>query len=398
VKTFQYVAADAAGKLLTGSASAASELALDRELEQKGLTLTRAKAVSAGRRGISARIRRDELIQLTTQLATITSAGVPIIDGLSGIGRRMQSTRSRELVKTLVEGLESGASLSQVMQPHARAFPDVYRASIRAGEASGALDQVLRRLASHLEWSRAMRATTMQALTYPAILLVAICGLIVVLLTFLLPRVLGLFPGGAEDLPAQTRLVVGVSDFVRSNGLLLLVGAMAAVAGWAAALRRPRSREALHRALLSVPQVGRVASQLATSKFASTASTLQSAGCDVFSVLEISASTCGNAALSAAFGRATERVRQGERISEAIEKEPLIDPLLVQLVEVGEKSGELDRCLETLVAHYDDEVPRSVKRMLTLLEPALLVGAGVVVAYILLAALLPVFQIYESIG
>ena len=156
-------------------------------------------------------------------------------------------------------------------------------------------------------------------------------------------------------------------------------------------------RSAFDRCLLSIPRLGRVARQIATSKFACTASILQSAGCDVFTMLDVSAAACGNSAMARALRTATERVRRGSLLSEALAEETLMDPLLVQLVSVGEKSGELDRCLERIVRHYDDEIPRSVKRMLSLLEPALLVSAGGIVAFILLAALLPMFQLMETI-
>ncbi|NUP97311.1 MAG: type II secretion system F family protein, partial [Planctomycetaceae bacterium] len=143
---------------------------------------------------------------------------------------------------------------------------------------------------------------------------------------------------------------------------------------------------------------GKVARQLATSRFSATAGLLQSAGCDVFTVLHVAGSTCGNASMGAAFERVCERVRRGQTITQALEHEPGMDPMLVQMVAVGEKSGELDHCLERLAAYYDEEVPRIVRRFLALLEPTLLVGAGVIVGFILLAALAPIFKLYETLG
>ncbi len=398
MKAFEYVAADPRGRRTSGTAWASGENELDSLLEAKGLVLTEAKVIADDRAVRRTRVKKAELINLTNQLATVTGAGVPLVEGLRGIGERLETEGGRRLVQEMVTGLEAGESLSNVMGSYPKAFPDVYRSSVAAGEEAGALERVLQRLASHLEWVRGMRATTVQALIYPVILCFAIFGLILVLLYFVLPRIVGMFPGGAEDLPAETRFVLAISNFLRDQWLPLLIGG--SLAGVAAVFgsRRPAGRRFLHRQLLRIPKLGTVASQIATSKFACTAGILQAAGCDVFTVLNVSSRCCGNAAMEAAFNRATERVKRGATISDALEQEPLMDSLLVQMVSVGERTGDLDRCLERLVKHYDDEVPRSVKRFLSLLEPALLLGAGGVVAFILLAALLPIFDLYESMG
>lgn len=396
MRTFEFVAVDASGAEVRATAFARSEIDLDRELEARHLTLLRAK-VAAGvldpaRRGL----KTDELIALTTQLAAVTGAGVPLVEGLEGIGRRLERASSRELVVEMVDALRQGDRLSTIVERYPRAFPVVYRASVAAGEASGALDSILLRLAKNLEWVRATKATAAQALVYPAMLLGAIFGLVVLLLYHVLPKIIAMFPGGRDALPAQTRFVMALSDFVRGNVVWLALGGALLVAGLAWAFARPAGRVALHGTLLRIPRLGKVLRQVATSRFAGTASILQSAGCDVFTVLGVAGSTCGNAAMEAAFVRATGRVRQGATIAEALDKEPEIDRLLVQMVAVGEKTGELDGCLDRVVAFYDDEVPRTVKRFLSLLEPLLLVVSGIVVGYILLAALLPVFDLYEN--
>lgn len=400
MRAFEYRAATSAGEVITGTAWAASELDLDARLGARGLLLTRARALSDAsgkRRGRVHRIRGDELIRLTNQLATVVSAGVPIVEGLRGIGERLSPNGGRPLVAEMVSALEAGESLSGVMSAYPASFPEVYRASVRAGEESGSLEVVLQRLAKHLEWARGIRATAAQALVYPAILCAAIAGLIAILLFFVLPRILGMFPGGVADLPAQTRFVLALSDLLRAHWFAAAVASAGVAVAVAWTLRRPAGRRAFHALLLRVPRLGGVVAQIATSRFASTAAVLQASGCDVFTMLATASATCGNDAMAASFGRATDRVQRGVLISEALASEPLVDPLLVQMAAVGERSGSLDRCFAKLVEHYDDEVPRAVKRFLSLLEPALLVGAGVVVAFLLLSALLPIFDLYERI-
>lgn len=398
MNTFEYTAANADGSLVTGRAWASDEVELDRDLETRGLTLTKSKVVVSDRGLKKFRIARDDLITMTTQLATVSSAGVHLVEGLSGIGERMQRAQSRLLVQDLVNALRAGQMLSEAMDKHPKSFPDVYRATVRAGEASGALDRVLTRLAKYLDWVRGMRATTLQALIYPAILFFALFGLVLVLLYFVLPRILGLFPGGRETLPAETRALLAVSDFLTGHWLALAIAAVCAIAGFAWAKSNTRGRIAIDRALLAIPKLGQVLRQIAVSKFASTASILQQAGCDVFTVIGVSGATCGNAALAAAFARVNESVRRGETITQSLEREKDIDPLLVQMVSIGEKTGSLDNCLAKLVEYYDDAIPRAVKKFLTVLEPAMLMVAGVVVAFILLAALMPIFEMYENIG
>lgn len=397
MNSYLYAAATPTGQRIEGRAWAASELELDRSLEGQGLTLTRARVVSTERRARKLRMPSDELIAFTTQLATVTGAGVRIVEGLEGIGSRMRHEQSRLLVEELLGALNAGSPLSEAMDRHPASFPPVYRATVRAGETSGALDVVLSKLARFLEWSRAMRATAIQALIYPMILFWALLGLVLVLLYWVLPRIIGMFPGGREDLPRETRALLAISDFISSNWIALLVGAGLALAGYLACRRSDRGRAALHGIVLRTPKLGTIAAKLATSRFAGTASILQSAGCDVFTVLGVAGETCGNGAMAAAFRRTADRVRRGRSISDSLEEEPQVDALLKQMVAVGERAGDLDGCLARVTEYYDEEVPRAVKRFLAFLEPAMLVVAGAVVAFILLASIMPIFALYESL-
>lgn len=398
MNTYDYVALQSDGQTVGGRAAARDELELDRELESRGLVLSRARVVASQRGLGNARLSHDELITLTNQLATIVSAGVHIVQGLEGIGRRLARPASRLVAEDIVRSLRAGSMLSDALDRHPRSFPEVYRASVRAGEASGALDRVLLRLAKHMEWSRGIKATAVQALIYPAILVFALVGLVGVLLYFVLPRVMTLFPGGRDQLPRETQIVMAASQFTVDHIGWILLAAAALVASFVAARKHSPAREVMDQALMRIPKFGRVCQQLAVSRFASTASVLQQAGCDVFTVINVSGSTCGNAAMGAAFGRVSERVRRGQTITQGLEHEACMDPMLVQMVAVGESTGELDRCLERLSSYYDDDIPRTVKRFLALLEPTMLLGAGVLVGVILLAALAPIFKLYESIG
>ncbi len=398
MKTFEFEAIDLHGQAVVGREGAQDLLELDRELERQGLTLTRAKAVAKPTVTKVGKLKRRELIAFTTQLATVVGAGVPIVEGLRELAGRMPSPGSKGVVEELVRDLEAGRSLAEAMERQEKSFPDVYRASVGAGELSGQLPEVLGRMASYLEWARSIRATTIQALVYPCILSSAVFTLIVVLVTWVLPRITSLFPGGREKLPSQTRTLLAISDFVTGYWVWLLAGASVGVAGLVLALKNPRTRRMLSRLALAIPRYGDVVRMIATSKFASTAATLQNAGCEIFKVLGVAGSACGNAYLAHRFTEVTKGVQLGRTITESLALDPVMDPLLIQMTSVGERSGDLGDALEKLAAYYDQEVPRAVKWFLSLLEPAILVVGGVVVAFVLLAALLPVFSMYDNLG
>ncbi|MEZ6013657.1 MAG: type II secretion system F family protein [Planctomycetota bacterium] len=380
-----------------GRLRAESEIALDRDLERQGLTLVHSKVVSGGSTTGGAKLNTGDLVSFTGQVATVISAGVPMVQGIKQLSRRMPRAQTRAVIDDIVRELEGGGSLSEAMEVHSRSFPPVYRASVQAGEISGAMPEVLRRMASYLEWARSIRQTTTQALVYPAVLSLAILGLVIVLITFVLPRIVKMFPGGPEDLPAQTRSLLAVSSFITGNWVALVstiaVGLVLAVA-WG---KTPAGRLFFSTVLMRVPRLGTVMQMLAISKFASTASTLQNAGCDIYSVLNLASASSGNAVMQGAFARVVERVKQGQPLTQAFEKEPGMDPMLIQMIGIGEQSGDLGTALEQLADYYNKEVPRMVKWFMSLMEPAILVLAAVIVGYVLMAALLPVLEMYEKL-
>ena len=396
LKNWRYDAVGPSGRV-QGFMAAEDEGDLDRSLAKEGVTLVSAKRVRAVQRRESHRMAYDDLVIFTTQLATVLGAGVPIVEGMRDLGRRMRRQESRIVIEDVVKELESGASLSDAMGSRPRSFPLIYRSSVQAGEMSGSMPEVLQRLAGHMEWTRSIRQATSQALIYPGILGLAICGLVVTLVTFLVPRIVKMFPGGKDELPWQTRQVMDVSDFITGNWIAIVGGIVAFGFAFALFARQPKGRLWLSARLLQIPRIGEVMRMFATAKFASTAGTLQNAGCSVADVIGLSGRSCGNASMAASFERANEEVQRGSSISEAIGADERMDPLLLQMVAVGEQAGDLGGCFDKLSAHYDRELPRIVKWMLSLLEPGMIVVGGAIVAYTLLAAFLPLLDIYDKL-
>lgn len=394
MKTFEYVAVAADGTTLKGREEALDERQLDRDLDRRGIVLVRARAARAEGGALTTR----ELIAFTSQLSVTVEAGVPLLESLDGLSQRSVRPEAQRVIERLTRALRAGASLSEAMEREPRSFPIVYRASVQAGEASGSLAPLLVRLAEHMEWQQGVRGTARQALIYPAFLGFALLGLVVLMLTFLIPRLASLYPGGRADLPVPTQIVLGLSDQVQALAPLL-GGVFVVLVVVFLALRRRRSfQERFDRLLLRIPMLGSVMHQVATSRFASVASTLQAAGCDIKRVIEIAAASCGNAAIGASLERVGKAAQRGSSLSEGLKQESLADPLLVQLVAVGEASGDLDGCLARLASWYDQDVPRRVKRLLSVLEPGLLIVSALIVGFLLLATLLPIFKLYETLG
>ncbi len=395
-KTWRYEGIGPAGRV-SGNAKAPTEFELDESLAREGITLVRAKPIKAGPRRESGKLSGPDLVTFTTQLATVLGAGVPIVEGMRDLGVRMRSPVSRAVISDVVKELEAGASLSGALEARPKSFPIIYRASVRAGEMSGAMPEVLQRLAGHMEWVRSIRQTTVQALVYPAILAAAITVLVITLVTFLVPRIVKMFPGGRDELPWQTRNVLWVSDALTSNWIFIVGGgAVGCALAWYFG-RKPAGRLWISARMLAVPRLGDVLRMFSTAKFTATASTLQNAGCQIADVIGISGSACGNASLAASFERANSSIQRGATISQALAEDARMDPLLLQMVAVGERAGDLGGCLDKLGEHYDRELPRIVKWMLSLMEPMLLVLGGIIVAYTLFAAFLPLLDMYDKL-
>lgn len=396
-RIFEYSARRSDGQLVQGREVARDELELDRRLEREGLLLTDCRSVQRGGRARTAELSRQELFAFTAQLGTILSAGIPIVQGLREMHRRARGRVAKASIQAILEDLEAGEPLSSALEQQPRSFPAIFRASIRAGEQSTKLPEVLKAQASHLAWVREIRAMATQALVYPAILSLAILGLVAILVTFLVPRLTKLYPGGVEDLPAQTRQVMSIADAIRTHWVLGSVCAAALLLASVVALRRPGPAQAAARLASGIPRVGPLLRQLAMSRFAKTAALLHEAGVEMVSTLRLATEACGNPYYRAAFERATQRVQRGSTLAEALEQEACMDPFLLQLVGIGEASGDLSTTLGHLVESYEAEIPRTVKWALSLVEPAILVLGGGLVLYVLLAALLPIVTLYEKL-
>jgi type IV pilus assembly protein PilC len=391
------------GEITEGIYVADSETRLRHELEQKGLCVLALQPRHAiagwsprlrGRRRIPAR----EFLVFNQELATLLKAGMPLVQSLDILRGRMTNPLFKSVLDDVHERVRSGSALSESFAAHGDIFPPVYNASLMAGEKSGSLEQVLRRYVSYVKVIAGVRRRTLSALIYPAVLLCLSLAVVSIIVLKVVPAFEDFYAQFGRELPLVTRGILAVSGFVRSEALLILIGLVALVAGVNAWLQRPGQRERLDRVLLGLPGIGPTARKFATSQLARTLATLLGGGIPLVNAIEIASNSIGNRSMAAAMETVGQRVREGESFSAAMAARGVFPDVAVKMAEVGEATGALQEMLNSLADFYDEEIETDLGRFVTLVEPALLVIMGIVIASLLLALYMPLFQLSSVVG
>ncbi|MFB7880622.1 type II secretion system inner membrane protein GspF [Brevundimonas diminuta] len=395
---FDYIAADATGRTVSGSLSAADEAAARKALAKRqlaplqlspgrsGTVATSAKAGKAGR------LSPKALALTTRQLATLISVS-PLEEALRNLMLQADRPNVRRVLEGVHAGVIEGRRLSDAMGQQGAAFPPLYRAMTAAGEQSGALQPILERLADGLERDEVVRGKVLTALVYPCVLAVVALGVIVAMMTYIVPKVVDQFDSMGQTLPLLTRLVIGLSDLMRDWGWLMALILAAVVAAGLIARRREAVLLKLDAWVLRLPLVGRLTRDLHGARMARTLSTMIAAGLPVLEGLTITARTVSNRALRRATEQMAEAVREGGGLSAAMRRAEVFPPILVYMTASGESSGRLEPMLERAADYLEREFSNFTAVMLSLLEPAIIVVMGGIVAVIVLSILLPILQI-----
>ncbi|CAM2922115.1 type II secretion system protein GspF [Brevundimonas diminuta] len=394
---FDYIAADAAGRTVRGSLSAVDEAAArkalaKRQLAPLQLSPGRAGAVAASTSGRVGRLSPKALALTTRQLATLISVS-PLEEALRNLMLQADRPNVRRVLEGVHAGVIEGRRLSDAMGQQGAAFPPLYRAMTAAGEQSGALQPILERLADGLERDEVVRGKVLTALVYPCVLAVVALGVVVAMMTYIVPKVVDQFDSMGQTLPLLTRLVIGLSDLMRDWGWLMALVIAAVVAAGLIARRREAVRLKLDAWVLRLPLVGRLTRDLHGARMARTLSTMIAAGLPVLEGLTITARTVSNRALRRATEQMAEAVREGGGLSAAMRRAEVFPPILVYMTASGESSGRLEPMLERAADYLEREFSNFTAVMLSLLEPAIIVVMGGIVAVIVLSILLPILQI-----
>ncbi|HUS57402.1 MAG TPA: type II secretion system F family protein [Planctomycetota bacterium] len=392
---YSYRARDLQGQLSEGIVEVPSEEDLARRLDSQGLILTKARRVKSKTRGKRRQpnIGKRELVTFTYNLQTIYSAGIPVVQGLEDLSKNAGNTPAATVASAMAEEIRAGANLSEAMAKYPQIFPPVYTSVVAAGESAGEAGPVLKRLAEYNQWLIETKGNVLRALTYPLILMTAVAGLVTLLLVFLVPRILTVMSRTGAKLPLPTRMLLWVSNFMTGNWMLLLGGAIALAAGFIILRRTPRGRLLIDSAKLKIPVAGPLLRKVAAARFTNTVSMLYRAGIGTVQCLETAEQVMGNARIARSVREARERVVQGDSLGEALRQTGGFQPLVVRMICLGEQTGTLGDSLDHVSTFYDREIPQTIKSVLNLLEPAMIVGSGLCVGFILLCTFLPIFQL-----
>ena len=392
------------GEITEGVFVAQSEAHLRRELEEKGLhVLALRPRGGIGLPGLSfgsrkPKIARHEFLVFNQELATLLKAGMPLVQSLDILRTRLANPVFQAGLDDVHEKVRSGTALSEAFQSHGELFPSVYTASLMAGERAGNLDAVLRRFVAFAKVVDTVRKRTLAALVYPAILIGLALILVGVIVVKVVPAFSDFYTSFQAELPLSTRIIVAVSNFVVGNFLLLVVGIAAVVAAFYTWLKQPGQGARFDRLLLKVPFVGGAAHKFATSQLARTLATLLGGGIPLVNALEIAARSTGNRHMGREMELVAHRVREGQSFAATLLERNVVPDVAIKMIEVGESTGALQEMLNSLADFYDEEIETEVGRFVTIIEPALLIIMGVVIAVIVLALYLPLFQLTNVVG
>ena len=395
---FDYVAVDAGGRTVTGALAAPDEDAVRAVLARRKLMPLEVTTARSGTRvepagpRKAAKLDAKTLALTTRQLSTLVSVA-PIEEALRTIALQADRPAVRRVLDGVHAGVMEGRRLSDAMALQGQAFPPLYRAMVSAGETSGALGPILERLADGLERDQVVRGKVVTALVYPIVLAVVALGVITAMMTFVVPKVVDQFDSMNQTLPLLTRLVIGVSHLMRDWGWLLALFLGTGGLVGAVFLRNPEIRLRVDTALLKLPLIGRLTRDLHGARMARTLSTMIAAGLPVLEGLIITARTVSNRRLRLATETMADAVREGGGLSAAMRRADVFPPILVTMTASGESSGRLEPMLERAADYLEREFSTFTAVMLSLLEPAIIVVMGGVVALIVLSILLPILQI-----
>ncbi|HEJ9096998.1 type II secretion system inner membrane protein GspF [Serratia odorifera] len=393
---YRYRARDPQGKVVRGEISADSAGSARQRLREQQLQVWSIAPATASRwptRDRCGAIRGGDLVLLTRQLATLVGAALPLEEALRALAQQCEKPPQARLIQQLRSKVLEGASLAEALGAFPRTFSPLYCAMIAAGEASGHLAPVLARLADHSEQTQRLKSKLMQALLYPLTLTLVALGVIAILLTAVVPKVVEQFTHMQQVLPLSTRLLIASSDLVRSYGLWLLLAVLLTLLVWQRLLRRPHYRLRWHRRLLGLPVVGRIALGLNVARYARTLSILNASAVPLLEAMHISAAVLTNDHARRQLLQAADRVREGCSLATALEQTRLLSPMMRHMIASGESSGELDNMLGRAADIQDQAFISQMTLALGLFEPLLVVSMAGVVLFIILAILQPILQL-----
>ena len=389
---FTWEGTDRSGKRVKGKTVASSEAAVRSELRRQGVVPTKVRKTSQlfVKTG---KVTPQDIAVFSRQLATMLTAGIPLVQGFEIIGAGHDNPAVQRLILAIKTDVESGTELASALGKHPLYFDDLYVSLIRAGEQAGALETLLEKIADYKEKTEAIKKKIKKALFYPAAVVGVAIVVTAILMIFVIPEFESLFQGFGADLPAFTRMVVDVSFFVRNRGWIIVFVTVGAVIGFLHVKKRSRKfQHFIDRVSLKLPIIGVILDKSSVARFSRTLATTFAAGVPLVEALESVSGACGNVVYESAVLKIRDEVATGQRLQRAMENTELFPNMVIQMIAVGEESGSLDEMAGKVADFYEEEVDNAVDSMSSLLEPLIMSILGVLVGGLVIAMYLPIFK------
>ncbi len=402
---FSYTALDNTGKTIKGTQEADSARLLRQQLRDQGLIPLEVALVKSGNKASTTvfsrflnRIQLNDLTLLTQQLATLLEAGLPVEESLQGVIEQTEKNHVKKILTGVRAKVVEGHSLAYALEQFPHAFPELYCATIAAGEQTGKLHVVLNRLASYAETQQAMRQKISQALIYPIMMTLVSFGIVTFLLIYVVPKITGIFTQSNQALPTATQVLLNISHFLADYGIYLIIVIAIAFFIFFRLLKKTWFKFKWHKLLLKIPMMGYTIRTINTARYARTFGILFAAGVSVLEAMKVSAKLITNYPMRESIDMAGNRVREGAAINVALKNSGYFSPMSVHLIASGESSGKLESMLEKAANNQERDVARLIETLLSLLEPMIILIMGAIVLFIVLAILLPIFQLDQISG
>lgn len=395
---FRYTAKDSTGRKISGTLDAPDQERAVETLRSKGLIPIFLLEEKSKQRLRSKKVKLDDLVIFSRQLATMVDSGIPLVQALSILGEQVEKENFRQVILKIRQDIEEGAGFCDALAKHPNVFSSLYINMVKAGEASGLLNDILDRLANYLEKTSALQRKVKSSLTYP----IVVISMAIIITTFLLIKVVPTFKGIFDmlggQLPLPTQILIGVSEMIRKAFLLLVIFFVVlsfVFKKWAAT---PKGKRTIDYRLLKLPVFGELLRKVAIAKFSRTLSTLVKSGVPILAALEIVGKTSGNTIVEEAIDNARRSIKEGEPIAGPLSNSDVFPPMVVRMISVGEQTGELEKMLTKIADFYDEQVDAAVSSMTSLIEPLVIAFLGIIIGGIVVALFLPIFKITQLLG
>jgi len=402
---FKYTARNTAGKTIEGTIDAPVQRMAIEKLRNQRFTVMAVSEVKAAAGGgfaskftfLQGKVKSKDLVIFSRQLATLVSAGVPIVQGLNILMEQIESPVFKPIINGVRTDIESGIAIADAMKKHPKAFSELYVSMIRAGETGGVLDSILERLSAYLEAAEELKGKVKGAMVYPLVISGVASAVTIFLLVAVIPTFKTVFASFGSELPLPTRILLGVSDFLRHNFVFLLTAPIALFLILGKWYKTEKGQTVIDGYLIKLPVMGDMLKKVAVAKFTRTLGTLIKSGVPILQALDTVAKTSGNKVVESAIFKARESIREGEKIADPLKQSGIFPAMVIQMISVGEETGNLETMLTKIADFYDQEVDTAVKAMTSLIEPVIICVMGVVIGSIVICMFLPIFQMSSLI-